>query len=200
MKYEVKTPREKYILTEENVADLRKAILKKENISYVEVEEKPVGAGFIYLEQDNPKWGEVTIGNTPYKLKDYGCLITDLSMLSYWYGKYFTPAQIAKTAKFTADGYYIWNSGDSFLPFKFVYRYYTRDIEKIKSILFSKDNACVVRVWYDKYKKSYHWLTVIGYDQKSGKLIGADPIDAQRVFIEDKYGAINGFAEVSRKK
>ena len=198
MKYEIKTPREKYILEEDNVADLRKAILKKENIEYVEVQERSENQGFIFLEQDSPLWGKVTIGNTPYELEDFGCLITDLSMLSYWYGKYLTPAQLAKKLKFNSNGEFLWNSMNGVCPFNFVYRYYSRDIEKIKSILFSANNACVVRVFYDKYKKSYHWLTVIGYDQKSGKIIGADPIDGQRVFIEDKYGKINGFAEVTR--
>lgn len=196
MKYQITTPREKYFLDEDNVNELRKAILKKEKIQYVEYEQPK--ARFIFLEQDDPRWGKVRIGNTPYELEDYGCLIANLSMLSYWYGKYFSPDQIAKKASFTSDGSYIWKSGDSFLPFKFVYRYYARDIEKIKSILFSEDNACVVRVFWDKYKKSYHWLTVIGYDQKSGKLIGADPINGQRVYIEDRYGTINGFAEVAR--
>lgn len=197
MKYEVKTPREKYVVEEDNVSDLRKAILKKEGITYVEMEEH-ANPGFIFLEQDDPKWGKVTIGNTPFELEDFGCLITDLSMLSHWYGKYLTPGELAKALFFNSNGELFWNSVDKICPFKFVYRYYTRDIEKIKSILFSKDNACVVRVFYNKYKKSYHWLVVTGFDQKSGKLIGADPINGQRVFIEDKYGLINGFAEFKR--
>ncbi|NCU32414.1 MAG: hypothetical protein EOM23_05680 [Candidatus Moranbacteria bacterium] len=196
MKYKVTTPRETYEIEAENVGDLRKDIVTREKISYQEVQE-PTGR-FIFLEQDDPKWRKTKIGNTPYELEDFGCLITVLSMFSYWYGKYFTPAQIAKMAKFISDGSYIWNSGNSFLPFKFKYRYYSRDIEKIKEILFSKDNACAVRVFYSKLKKSYHWIAVIGYDSKSGKLIGADPINGQSVVIEDKYGLINGFAEVTR--
>jgi len=197
MKYEVKTPREKYILEEDNVSDLRKSILKKESISYTELQVN-TAPGFIFLEQDDPKWAKVTLGTTAYELEDFGCLVTDLSMLSYWYKKYLTPAELAKGLKFDANGNLFWTSIDKICPFKFVYRYYTRDIDKIKSILFSKDNACVVRVFFNKYKKSYHWLAVIGYDQKSGKLIGADPINGQSVFIEDKYGLINGFAEVKR--
>jgi hypothetical protein len=198
IKYEIKTQREKYTLEADNAADLRKAIMKKENISYAEFEEKVHSGSFIFLEQDDPAWGKITLGNTPYELEDYGCLITVLSMFSYWYGKYFNPGQLAKMLKFDANGNFLWLSMNGILPFKFVYRYYTRDAAKIKEILFSKDNACAVRVYANRLKKSYHWIAVIGYDSKSGKFIGADPINGQSVFIEDKYGLINGFAEVTR--
>lgn len=196
MKYQVTTPRGKYEIEADNVSDLRKEIVSREKISYIEIQE-PTGS-FIFLEQDDPKWGKITLGNTPFELEDFGCLITSLSMFSYWYGKYFNPGQLAKMLKFDADGNFLWKSMDGVCPFTFVYRYYSRDIKKIKDILFSKDNACVVRVFYDKYKKSYHWIAVIGYDSKSGKLIGADPINGQSVVIEDKYGLVNGFAEVTR--
>ena len=198
MKYEIKTPREKYTLEADNIDELRKAIVKKENITYAEVEVKASTVGFIFLEQDDSKWGKITLGNTPFELEDFGCLITVLSMFSYWFGKYFNPGQLAKMLKFDANGNFLWLSMNGILPFKFVYRYYTRDIEKIKSILFSKDNACAVRVYANKLKKSYHWIAVIGYDSKSGKLIGADPINGQSILIENKYGLINGFAEVTR--
>lgn len=197
--YLVETPEEEYKVEAKSKNEARKIILEKENIKVNKVELEDNGdtkGDWIYLEQDDKRWGDITMGDSGKTLKRWGCLDTDLSMHSYWYGKYFNPGEIAKKAKFTKDGSYIWKSGDSFLPFNFVWRYYSRDIEKIKEILFSENNACVVRVCLGSY---YHWLAVIGFDQKRNELIGADSLTGDECYIEERYGMINGFAEVSRK-
>jgi len=198
--YRVTNENEEYLVEADSKNKARKEVLKKEGITVEKVEFEDVGdttGEWIFLEQDDPRWADEKIGKTSFTIGAYGCLITDLSMLSYWYGGFFTPEEIAKKANFTNEGYYIWSSGDLFLPFDFEYRYYNRDIEKIKSILFSDDNAVVVRV---SAYGAYHWLAVIGYDQVSKELLGADPLTGDRVFIESKYGKINGFAEVKRNK
>jgi len=197
--YKVETPNEYYTVEAENSNKARKKILEKEGITFSKIELEDVGdttGDWIFLEQDDPKWKDTPIGDSDTDVGTDGCLITDLSMLSYWFGEYFTPREIAQKAKFTSKGWYIWRNGDSFLPFDFVYRYYRRDITKIKQILFSKDNACIVRV---SHGRAYHWLAVIGYDQKTGRLLGADPLDGASSHIEIEYGRINGFAEVTRK-
>jgi len=197
-KYRVTNENEEYLVEADSKNKARKEVLKKEGITVEKVEFEDVvdtTGEWIFLEQDDPRWKNVKMGKSNSTIGSYGCLITDLSMLSYWYGGFFTPEEIAKKANFTNEGYYIWSSGDLFLPFDFKYRYYTRDIEKIKSILFSDDNAVVVRV---SAYGAYHWLAVIGYDQVSKEFIGADPLTGDKVFIERKYGRINGFAELSR--
>lgn len=198
-KYKVDTQEEEYYVEADSSNKARKEIMKVEKITMEKVELEDVGdttGNFIFLEQDDPRWTEKKLGGSNSSVGRYGCLVTCLSMLSYWYGEYFNPGEIAEKANFTTKGYYYWKSGDEFLPFNFVWRYYKRDIVKIKQILFSKDNACVVRV---NYAGAYHWLAVIGYDKKTGKLLGADPIDGSSSYIEIEYGQINGFAEISRK-
>jgi len=197
-KYRVTNENEEYLVEADSKNKARKEVLKKEGITVEKVEFEDVGdttGEWIFLEQDDPKWADEKIGKTSFTIGAYGCLITDLSMLSYWYGEYFSPKELSEKANFTPKGWYIWRSGDSFLPFNFKYRYYIKDAIKIKEILFSEDNAVVVRV---SAYGAYHWLAVIGYDQVSKEFIGADPLTGDKVFIERKYGRINGFAELSR--
>jgi len=145
------------------------------------------------LSQKNPAWGYQKIGDSNATIASYGCLITSLSMLSDWYGKYKNPSWMAKNLKFTKDGLLYWNSiTSSELPMKFVYRYYSRDDKKIKEILYSKDNACILRVVLNHYQ---HWVVLLGYSRLYGYKI-ADPIDGKVKYL--KY-PITGFAEVAKK-
>ena len=198
-KYKVTNEDEIYYVEAETKNKARKEVLEKEGVTLEKVELEEVGdttGDWIYLEQDEPRWSFVTLGNTNMTIGEYGCLVTSLSMLSYWYGDYFRPDEIANKSLFTEQGWYLWKSGDGYLPFDFKYRYYSRDMTKIKSILYSEDNAVIVRV---SAYGAYHWLAVIGFDDISGQLIGADPLDGGPSFIEKEYGRINGFAEVKRK-
>ncbi len=195
-RYNVSTPRGKYELAADTKDDLRQEILNHEKITFKKIQEdyEPSDAGFIYLEQDDSKWDKVTIGNTPYTVGRWGCLITSLSMLTFWYGKYINPGELAKKLEFNSNGEILWRSINEACPFDFVYRYYNRDIDKIKNIIYSADNSCVIRVPYGKY---YHWLTAVSSDEAG--VVAADPIDGSRCYPEKKYGWINGFAEVKRK-
>lgn len=191
--YKVTTPRSSYVVEAENKAKARKKICDKESIVIEKQKAQPPSNGFIFLEQDDPRWDNVTIGNTPYTVGDWGCLITSLSMLSYWYKDYKDPAWIAKNLRYTSNGSLYWTSMNGKLPMNFVRRYYVRNITKIVSILKSKDNACVIEVPYGKWK---HWLAVVGFEANA--IVAADPIDGTRCYPESKYGKITGFAEVTR--
>jgi len=188
--YLVETPRSEYEIEAKDKTKLRKLILEKENITFGEVEEE---AGLIYLEQDNRKWAETFIGETELTIGKYGCLIVSLSMLSYWYGEYITPVELAEDLNYTENGLLYWRSIDRVLPFNFVWRYYSRDTRKIQEILFSEDNACVVEV---KAFGARHWLLLINYT--GGRYFAIDPLTADVVDVEKEYGLISGFAEVTR--
>ncbi len=145
------------------------------------------------LSQRNPAWGEVRIGESTAKIKDYGCLITCLSMLSDWYHYYFDPEWMAENLMFTGSGLIIWKSiTASILPMKFVYRYYKRDDAKIKSILVSQDNACILQV------NSNHWVVLVGYSKVFGYKV-ADPYYGDVVYLARRGYKITGFAEVTKK-
>jgi len=147
---------------------------------------------FINLKQGDKEWEDVTIGKTAIKLKDQGCTITCLAMLSYWYGDYKKPSWIAKNLDYTATGLVYWKSMNGKLPMNFVYRYYTRDDSKIKSILYSRDNACILEV-----NNHSHWVVLVGYSRLYGYKI-ADPIDGTTKYLSKYYKNISGFTEVTR--
>jgi hypothetical protein len=148
----------------------------------------------IILKQSDPRWGALKIGNSNLTIGGYGCLITSISMLSDWYGMFRDPAWMAKYLSFTPGGLLLWQSVTaSKLPLKFVYRYYSRDDAKIKSILLSKDGSCVLQV---KYGTGYHWVVLVGYSKLYGYKI-ADPIDGKIKW--NPYKEITGFAEFTRK-
>lgn len=135
-----------------------------------------------------------TLGNSTVTIARGGCLITDLSMFSHWYGKYRSPDWMAKNLRFTEQGYLYWKSiDDADLPFNFEYRYYKRDDKKIKDILYSEDNACVLQV-----NNGLHWVALVGYSKIYGYRI-ADPYYGDIVYLKKRYPNITGFAEVSRR-
>jgi hypothetical protein len=50
------------------------------------------------------------LGNTPFTVGRYGCLITDLSMISDYFHDYKSPKYFAKYGRFQPDGQFIWTS------------------------------------------------------------------------------------------
>lgn len=144
------------------------------------------------LSQRNPIWGDINIGQSSEKISRSGCLITCLSMLSDWYGTFNTPGWMARNLSFTSDGRLLWQSIRP--PMRFVYRYYKRDDAKIKSILFSKDNAVILEVPAFNAK---HWVLVVGFSRWAGYKI-ADPFDGTTKWLDKSYRNITGFAEITR--
>jgi uncharacterized protein YvpB len=75
------------------------------------------------LSQRDPKWASELLGfnaNT-YTIGGYGCLITCLTMVCNYYGKFETPSTINKKLKDTkgfsaGNGFYIWGSIEKIFP------------------------------------------------------------------------------------
>jgi ABC-type bacteriocin/lantibiotic exporter with double-glycine peptidase domain len=150
----------------------------------------------IILSQKNPSWRWELIGKSYLHIGNYGCLIACLSMLSDWYGNYRDPKWMARNLSFTNGGLLLWLSiTSSKLPMSFVYRYYKQDDRKIREILASKDNACILQVPFGGYT---HWVVLIGYSKLKGYKI-ADPWDGKIKWLNTSYKKIIGFAEITRK-
>lgn len=110
----------------------------------------------IYLSQRDPKWRDVKMGNTPFTISHYGCLLTDVSMLSSYYGEYKSPKELAKKLSFTKDGLLIWSSIPKVLPFKLNKRYYKRDQKALLQALKQPGMAVALQV------DGYHWVLGLG--------------------------------------
>lgn len=87
------------------------------------VEPQPVGtqpAEPIGLDQDDPPWGEETMGIPGHKIKDKGCLITSIAMIARQHGYDVTPSDVNKYmqqnggyVKGTSNMY--WGSAEKYL-------------------------------------------------------------------------------------
>lgn len=108
----------------------------------------------VYLSQRNPKWGNKPIGNSNSLIKDYGCTVTCISMLSDFYGCYKDPAWNAKYLSFLVDKL-IWKSVTEKLCFKFVYRYYTKNMVEFEKAMKGKTTACLFEV------NKKHWVVAV---------------------------------------
>jgi len=91
------------------------------------------------------------IGKTNSYVKDFGCTITCISMLSDWYGKYRNPAWMAKNLRYVRD-LLIWKSVTEKLNFEFVWRFYKYEENRILKALKGKKTACVLQI------KGRHWV------------------------------------------
>jgi ABC-type bacteriocin/lantibiotic exporter with double-glycine peptidase domain len=126
------------------------------------------------LSQRDPKWGQKTIGKTGSTLRDYGCTLTSISMLSDWYGCYQDPGQLAKNLRFLKD-LILWQSVTEKLCFRWVWRAYKYDETKILASLKGKTTSCLLQV------RGNHW--VVGIRKVGNHYWVADPWDGKRKFL-----------------
>jgi len=108
----------------------------------------------IRLSQKDPRWGGKTIGKSNSLIKDYGCTITSISMLSDYYKCYQNPGWMAKNLRFLND-LVLWQSVDEKLCFKFVWRFYNHNKELIKEALASPKKSCLLQVY------NRHWVVAV---------------------------------------
>ena len=142
------------------------------------------------LGQRDSAWGHKKIGQSLRTIRADGCLITDLSMLSSWYGFYQDPAWMAEYLKFTHNGLLFWKSiTSSLLPMKFVWRFYTYDERRITLALSGKTTSCVLQI------RGNHW--VVGIRKVGSYYYVADPWDKKRKFINKSV--ISGGAILDKK-
>ena len=141
------------------------------------------------ISQRDPRWGFKPIGKSTTLIKDKGCLITCISMLSDYFKCYHDPSWMSKNLSFLRD-LLIWNSIGKVLCFEFTWRGYRYDENKILAALKNPKTACVLQV------RGYHWVVGIR------KVIGlgywvADPWDAKRRFYP--VSSITGYATLKSK-
>jgi hypothetical protein len=128
----------------------------------------------IILSQRDVRWAGKTIGNSKSLIKDYGCTITSISMLSDFYKCYHDPAWMAKNLTFLVDKV-LWNSISEKLCFKFVWRFYKYDEAKIWNALDGETTSCLLEI------QKKHW--VVGIRKIGNYYWCADPWTASRRLI-----------------
>lgn len=127
----------------------------------------------IYGQRDS-RWGGKPIGNSKSLIRDFGCTISGVSMLSSFYGCDHNPEWMAKNLSFQVDKI-LWNSITEKLCFKFVWRFYKYDENQILPALAGKTTSCLLEV------QKRHW--VVGIKKVLNYYWVADPWTGTRRFI-----------------
>jgi GH25 family lysozyme M1 (1,4-beta-N-acetylmuramidase) len=110
---------------------------------------------FIYLSQRDKEWGDDKIGNTPYLIKNLGCTITCISMASAWFNNYREPDWMARNLEFTPDAKVYWKSIDKVLDFKFEWRFYNFQKDRITEAIANPKKVCLFEI------KKRHWVVAL---------------------------------------
>lgn len=105
----------------------------------------------IHLSQRDARWGGKTIGKSTSLIKDYGCTITCLSMLSDYFGAFRYPSWMATNLSFLVDKV-IWKSVSEKLTFNFVWRFYGFQENRIDEAIKNPKTACLLEI------KKRHWV------------------------------------------
>src|SRR4030042_4080380 len=130
------------------------------------------------IGQKDFRWADVTIGKSASKIKDYGCTISSVSMLSDWYNCFSDPAWLAKNLSFQVD-LILWKSITEKLCFRWTWRQYGYDENKILQSLEGKTTSCILQI------QKRHW--VVGIRKVGSYYLVADPWVPNRHFYHKKY-------------
>lgn len=148
----------------------------------------------INLSQQDPRWANVTLGNSRYTIGRYGCTTTCLSMLSDYFKCYQAPDKVAKGgAKYTLDGYIIWESLN-FSSMAFEARVRSRDDKMIQTSLNDRTRAVILNV-----NNGAHWVVAVNKVLFSNDYWVIDPWSGNKVKACKTYKNIVGSAHLKWK-
>lgn len=143
------------------------------------------------LSQQDERWGDKPFGTT--KLRDDGCVITDISMMLRWLGLDTDPARLTDWL-ITNGGLYgnlfVWKSVEKLLPgLTFVAKYTGARFDMIDESL-SRKMPCLVHVDFNPLTSlvEQHWVLIIG--KQGSSYIVNDPGSGKRMKLEELYKTI----------
>ncbi|OPX89000.1 MAG: hypothetical protein A4E53_01733 [Pelotomaculum sp. PtaB.Bin104] len=150
----------------------------------------------ITLSQQDKRWGNITLGNTNYKMSRYGCLVTCLSAISDWCrqfkGMYINPGEAARGLRFNKDGLLLWESLGGIFQFVLEKRLYHSSPTLIKAAMDDPYRCVVLQV------NSNHWVWCLGKSLLGGWKI-MDPWYGDVSTTRRYKNNISGFAILKLK-
>lgn len=143
----------------------------------------------IYLSQRDPRWQNITLGNSRYTIGRYGCTTTCISMLSDYFQCFQPPDAIAKSyCQYTLDGYILWNTLT--LPrMGFKVRLYGQDDVAIQQALKDPRQAVILNV-----SNGGHWVVAIRKTLFGNDYVCVDPWTGKICLAKRDYRNIVGAA------
>ena len=145
----------------------------------------------ITISQQDSRWAKETLGNTPYTIGRWGCLMTVLTMIrNEIFKSVMTPTQAAKKLQFTPGGLVIWSSLKD-INLKLVNRMGFRHDVIIQAAYRSKDQYVALQV------NNNHWVWLIGRRLPFLGYRIVDPWTGSICYTNRYHDNITGFAVVS---
>lgn len=144
------------------------------------------------LCQRDARWAFKPIGESTETVGKKGCVITDISMSSSYFGYFRDPGFLAKYLKFTASGLVLWQSIADILNCKFVWRGYPSNFKQteVDEALKNPAKTCLLNV-----DGGAHWVLGIYRVPLTKKYWVADPWTGTRKF----YSGVIGYSILQKK-
>jgi hypothetical protein len=145
-----------------------------------------------YLSQRDPRWSFKFLGRkSKVTVGRMGCTVTSISMCSDYFGKYWSPGDIASQDWFTSDAKIIW-SKISIPGMRFTGRLFRKSDAAIDAALRHPDRTVILEV-----DNGSHWVIAIKRNIL-GRIIAVDPWDGTQCDVISKYKNITGMAFFDR--
>lgn len=148
---------------------------------------------FRLLSQRDPRWSSQRIGASNLTVGRFGCCLTSISMLSFYFNCFKSPLEIASNANnFTTEGLVNWNKL-KFDNMKFAARIRGTPLAStIRDALKAPNKAIMLEV-----SNGSHWVVAVKYNWL-GRLIVCDPWDGKLCDVLKVYSNITGAALFQR--
>ncbi len=111
----------------------------------------------VYASQNDPRWRNIKIGESPYTLGQKGCTLSCVADAASWFQEETTPAWLAQSLYFTSDGRLVWSSiGEKMKKFKFEWRFYLYEEARILEALKNPNKVVLLNI-----SNGAHWVFLL---------------------------------------
>ncbi len=149
-----------------------------------------------YFSQKDSRWGNETIGISDSKMKDYGCAITSVAMVSKYYGGSNTPGSLCKMPVFFQDlinwNLTDWNSANIELS-NYGDSHGNISWSVVDSEL-KKGNPVIVFI---RAKKNAGHYVVIHHKNSDGRYVVHDPYFGPNIFLNSSIRLLSALYKKS---
>lgn len=189
-----KLPKNEEIVVLSTYGDFHKILYRGSSIGYASVNyiekstaNKTISLNIPSYKQYDERWKNIQLGNSSKTILQSGCLTTAIAMeKSYFYGYSVTPANVARSEKYTSGGSIYWPKEYSFI--------YSNDLKKFKELIL---NGTAVIVGAKNAYGSQHWVIITGYMPNgtitADDFVINDPGSSTRSRLNTFYNAYNLF-------
>jgi peptidoglycan hydrolase CwlO-like protein len=151
-----------------------------------------------YYSQRDPKWGDVKIGISGLKMKNYGCAISSVAMVFTAHKDKITPLQLVKKPIYTEEGLIAWPSksyGDKVSLASYGVRHGNISWKVIDSQI-KKDNPVIVYIKKTKGSGG-HYVVIHHKESSTGKYVVHDPYFGPNIYLDTSRALVGAMGTKS---